>query len=121
MYEEYRRKILLVEDYDEKNPPHTDGPPFRFKFPVDISWDEVNDGAELSMIVFWPERNYFVFGDSGQWGKYTGNDYEYPLDIIGFKRKYSDLFHRKFRIPQEDIEDLKEWTVFYGMKLPGVD
>jgi hypothetical protein len=115
------RYLLLVEDYDETNPPHTSGPPFRFKYPVDISWEEMNDGGELSFIVFLPERNYFVFGDSGQLGKYTGNDYEYPLDIIGFNRKYSDLFQSKFKIPEEDIEDLKEWTASYGMKLHGVD
>jgi|WetSurMetagenome_2_1015567.scaffolds.fasta_scaffold361350_1 hypothetical protein len=114
--------LLIIEDFDETNPPHTSGPPYRFKFPVDISWEAILSGAELSLLVFqMPERNYFIFGDSGQWGKYAGNDYESPLEIIGFNRKYSELFHSKFKIPKEDIEDLKEWTASYGMKLPGVD
>jgi hypothetical protein len=116
------KHLFIIEDYDETNPPHTSGPPYRFKFPVDISWKEIIGGAELSWLVFRiPERNYFVFSDSGQWGKYAGNDYEYPLDIIGFDKKYSDLFHEKFKVPPEEVEDLKEWTASYGMKLPGFD
>jgi hypothetical protein len=114
--------LFIVEDYDETNPPHTSGPPYRFKYPVDISWNSIISGAELSFLVFkMPERNYFVFGDSGQWGKYAGNDYESPLNIIGFNRKYADLFHSKFKIPKEDIKDLKEWTESYGMEFPEVD
>ena len=89
---------------------------------LDISWEAILSGAEISSDVFQrPIRNYFVFGDSGQWGKYAGDDYESPLHIIGFNKKYSDLFHNKFKIPEEDIEDLKEWIASNGMKLPGVE
>jgi hypothetical protein len=114
--------FIVLEDYDENNPPHISGPPYRLKFPADITWEEMTSRGDPSFIsydVFMrPIRNYFVFGDSGAWGKYAGNDYEFPLDIVGFNKKYSSLFHDKFKIPEEDIADLKEWTAFYGMKLP---
>jgi hypothetical protein len=114
--------LLLVEDYDEEISPINAGPAFRFKYPVDITWEKIMSGGEISFDVFLrPIRNFFVFGDSGQWGRYVGNDYDSPLDIIGFNRKYSDLFHDKIKIPKEDIEDLKEWVASYGMKLPGFD
>ena len=117
--------FIILEDYDENNPPHSSGPPYRFKFPVNITWEEMTSGGDsymLSYDVFLrPIRNYFVFGDSGAWGKYAGSDYEWPLDIIGFDKKYSDLFHDKFEIPEDDIEDLMRWTAFYGMKLPGYE
>jgi hypothetical protein len=114
--------FFLVEDYDEETSSIDAGPSYRFKFPVDITWDIIMSGAEISYDVFLrPIRNFFVFGDSGQWGRYVSDDYDYPLDIIGFDRRYSDLFHSKFRNPPEDIDDLKEWTAYYGMKLPGID
>jgi hypothetical protein len=68
-----------------------------------------------------PIRNYFIFGDSGTWGIYAGSDYELPLKIIGFDKKYSNMFHEKFKIPADDLEDLIKWTASYGMKLPGHD
>jgi hypothetical protein len=115
------KQFVILEDYDDANPPHTAGPALRFRYPTTITWEEIRSGADISDQTFkWPARNWFVFGDSGQWGKYTGSDYKYPLDIIGFTRKYSSLFTRKLVIPKEDIADLKVWTAFYGIKLPGV-
>ena len=109
-------------DPDDEISAYTDEPSNRFKYHVNITWEEIMSGAELSQVIFLhPVRNFFMFGDSGQWGRYIGNDYESPLDIIGFDSKYSDLFHSEFRVPKEDIEDLKRWTASYGMKLPGVD
>jgi hypothetical protein len=114
--------LLLVEDYDEETSPIVAGPSSRFKYPINISWKEIMSGAELSMDIFLrPIRNFFVFGDSSQWGRYAGNDYDSPLDIIGFDRKYYDLFYEKFKVPEEDIEDLREWTASYGMKYPDID
>lgn len=115
------RSFIILEDYDENNPPHESGPPLRFKYPIDITMETIRSGADISKQLFRPVRNFFVFGDSGQWGKYVGNDFIYPLEIIGFNRKYSHFFYSKLKIPQEDVEDLKRWTAFYGIKLPRVD
>jgi hypothetical protein len=114
--------LIILEVFDENNPPHTSGPPFRFKFPADITWETIISGAELSLIVFQlPERNWFVFGDSGKWGKYKANDYEYPLDITGFDEKYSDLFKSSFNNPGEDVVELKNWLKYYGLKPSEID
>jgi hypothetical protein len=116
------KSLIVLEDYDENNPPHESGPPFRLKYPTNITMEAIMSGADISKQVFIrPVRNYFVFGDSGHWGKYVGNDFIYPLEIIGFEEEYSDTFKGKLKIPEDDIEDLKDWTTFYGMNLPGVD
>ena len=117
--------FVLLEDYDENNPPGNlppptiSWPPLRFKFPADITFDEIMGGDFVSAQVITMEfRNYFVFGDSGLWGIYAGDDFETPLQIIGFKKEYSNLFHRNIKISKEDIKDLKEWTASLGMKFP---
>ena len=119
--------FVLLEDYDEDNPPDNlppstgliNWPPLRFKFPADITFDEIMSGDFVSAEVFdCPVRDYFIFGDSGLWGIYAGDDFETPLQIIGFKKEYSGLFHRNIKISKEDIEDLKEWTASLGMKFP---
>jgi hypothetical protein len=118
------KAFVIVEDFNENKPPHTSGPPFRFKYPVDITWAEMTSGGEDSIVwpvFFAPIRMYFVFGGSGKWGMYAGNDYEWPLQIIGFDKRYSKLFHESFPIPEGDLEDLKQWTASYGMKLPGAE
>lgn len=114
------RYFVVLEDYDEVNPPHFSGPPLRFKYPVDITWEEIIGGDMISYQVFIrPIRMYFIFGDSGKWGKYAGNDYASPIDIIGFDKKYSDLFQEKFKISEEELEDLKQWTLSHDVKIPG--
>ena len=54
-------------------------------------------------------KNYFVFGDSGEWGKYVANDYKFPLDIIGFRNKYAELFKRNFVLSIEERNEIYEW------------
>jgi hypothetical protein len=119
------KHFIVLEDYDENNPPHLSGPPYRLKFPIDITWEQMTEGGAPKHVGFdvfmWSRRNYFVFGDSGTWGKYEATDYELPLEIIGFDKKYSGLFHDKFKIPSEDVADLKRWTASYGIKLPGYE
>lgn len=103
--------FIILEDYDENNPPHSSGPPYRLKYPIDITWQEMtgkDDPYSVPFGVFFrPIRNFFVFGDSGTWGIYEGSDYYPPLSIIGFVKKYSGLFHDKYKIPEKDIEDKK--------------
>jgi len=72
----------------------TEGEPmFRMKFPVNITWEELTGGNYISAVLFEMSYNeYFVFGASGKWGKYSANDYDHPLDIIGFKPELASIF-----------------------------
>jgi len=81
-------------------------PPLRFKFPIDIGWQELKNGGGISMEIFEStNREFFVYGDSVKWGKYVANEYwersidpaGTPLEIIGFKKEFSDLFNKKFK------------------------
>lgn len=85
-------------------------PMFRMKFPVSIIWDELTSGNYISAVLLEMSYNeYFVFSESGKWGKYSANDYEYPMDIIGFKPEYGLIFKKIFEQPSEEWEEIKEW------------
>ncbi|MEM6738259.1 MAG: hypothetical protein AAF620_19540 [Bacteroidota bacterium] len=85
-------------------------PMFRMKFPVNTTWDELTSGNYISAILLEMSYNeYYVFGEHGNWGKYSANDYEQPLDIIGFKPEYEPVFKKNFEQPPEEWEELKEW------------
>lgn len=89
----------------------TEGEPmFRMKFPVNITWNELMSGNYISAVLFEMNYNdYFVYGESGTWGKYSANDYEYPLDIIGFKPELAPVFKEHFRQAKEEQEEIREW------------
>ncbi len=85
-------------------------PSFRMKYPAEISWEEITNGNFISStIIEHPHKEYFVFGESGNWGKYSANDYTWPLDIIGFKPDYESVFRKSFEQPPEEWEEIKEW------------
>lgn len=92
------KEFVIVENYDENNPPHKSGPPLRFKFPVDINWEELNNGGYISIELFgMPHKNYYVFGDTGNWGKYTASDNDKPIEIIGCKESCLNYFKETFK------------------------
>lgn len=100
--------IVIVENVDEDNP-HHGRPLLRFKYPTNITWDELTSGGYVSQELFETSfREYFVFGDTGTWGKYVANDYIYPLDIIGFQKKYAEEFKKHFA-PLMEHEILSKW------------
>jgi hypothetical protein len=80
--------------------------PFHLKFPSKISWLELLDGGAVSFEVFKrPIRDYYVFGDTGSWGKYLSD--EYSLDIIGFREEYKNTFMKNVGIYiKEQKEDV---------------
>lgn len=85
-------------------------PMFRMKFPVNITWEEITSGNYISAVLFEMSYNeYFVFGKSGNYGKYSANDYEYPLDIIGFKPELAPIFQKHFKQSKEEQEEIWEW------------
>ncbi|HEV2830341.1 MAG TPA: hypothetical protein VGW31_00045, partial [Hanamia sp.] len=89
----------------------TEGEPmFRMKFPVNITWKELTSGNYISAVLLEMGYNaYFVFSGSGNWGKYSANDYDYPLDIIGFKPELAPIFQEYFKQPKEEREEIREW------------
>lgn len=85
-------------------------PMFRMKFPVKITWEEITSGNYISAVLLEMSYNeYFVFGENGNWGKYSANDYEYPLDIIGFKPELASIFKEHFKLPKKEKEEIREW------------
>lgn len=88
----------------------TEGEPmFRMKFPVNITWEELISGNYISAVLLEMSYNeYFVFGSKGNWGKYSANEYENPLDIIGFKPELAHIFQEHFKQSKEEKEEIRE-------------
>jgi len=85
-------------------------PFLRMKFPVNISWNELMNGNFISSILFEMFQNeYFVFSANDTWGKYAANDYEWPLDLIGFKEEYKTLFGKIFKVSNEEEQEIFSW------------
>jgi hypothetical protein len=107
--------IILMEEYNESNPPGNlspqagliDWPPLRFKFPSNISYKEIMSGEFVSEeVLLMGDRDYFVFGDSGDWGIYAQDSFN-SVHFIGFKKQFSSLFQNNFQVPPEDVEVIK--------------
>ena len=121
------KEFIILEDFlDEQHPPHDSGPPLRFKYPANITWEEINkfpclgpdkDEGICYELFGRPVRNYFVFGDSGLWGRYVANDYYdddidfsgFAFDIIGYKPQYRALFREKIKISEYDKKRVLKW------------
>ncbi|SRR6266568_3953635 len=86
-------------------------PAFRLKLPTRIEWKDLTSGNFISAIfVGMCHKEYFVFGASGSWGKYAANDFENPLDIIGFKSEYGSIFREKFEASEEERREIATWV-----------
>ena len=95
-------------------------PHLRFKFPIDTTWNMLNNGDEDFLDIsyetlFADGKSFFIFGDSGKWGKYSAwgksslsNHYNTPLDMIGFRPELAAVFQKYFKQPKEDMEDIWE-------------
>jgi hypothetical protein len=83
--------------------------PFRMKFPANISWEELFSGNFISSTIIESiHKEFFVFGESALWGKYSAADYEFPLDILGFKLEYRPIFKRRFKQDEVDREEIQK-------------
>ncbi|RQO78716.1 hypothetical protein DBR40_05505 [Pedobacter sp. KBW01] len=84
-------------------------PTFRMRFPSDINWQELNSGNFVSSTLLESiHKEFFVFGESGVWGKYSANDYDFPLDIVGFKESYKELFTKVFEQSEHELNNVKK-------------
>jgi len=98
--------VVIENTYGQKVPE----PGFRMQYPVTITWEELASGDCISGILLgYPHNDYYVFGDSGAWGKYAANDYENPLDIIGFRRTSASVFKQKFKVPESESQEIETW------------
>jgi hypothetical protein len=96
--------VIVQNTYGEENPIA-----FRMKFPADISWDELVSGNYISTVLFEMFHNdYFIFGDSGVWGKYVENDADPPLDLIGVKHEFVHAFLDRYKPVRATYEALPE-------------
>lgn len=51
---------------------------FKIKIPVSKSWEDLSNGGFIADVLFnMPNHNYYVFGDSGKWGKWCDYDNRY--------------------------------------------
>ena len=102
------KNFVIIEDYNESSPPHKSGPSLRFRYPVSALWNElkIHDGICYELFER-PVRNYFVFGDSGLWGKYVANDYHYPVDILGYSSGIAEIIGNRFLVSSGDMQDLQ--------------
>src|SRR5690606_19793599 len=85
-------------------------PLLRMKYPINVTWEQLMSGNFVSTVLFEMFANeYFVFSESGSWGKYSANDYDYPLDIIGIKPEFESVFTSYFTQSKEEHEEIYEW------------
>jgi hypothetical protein len=97
-------------------------PDLRFKFPVDITWDKINNGKvypfDLASELLDGRNEFFIFGDSGSWGKYAACEYmehsfypcTTPLDIIGFKPELTSIFKQHFCCDDQMFFYAPDWS-----------
>lgn len=82
-------------------------PVFRLKFPTGISWGELTSGNFASAILLeMPHKEYFVFGETGTWGRYVANDYESPLEVLGYQREVATVFRSKFALSEAEEREV---------------
>jgi hypothetical protein len=128
-----QNRNVVVEAYSGENRYRME--PFtRFKYPVDISWAELMSGGIVGSEHLQNAcKDYFVFGDSGNWGKYVANSWIQPsnltgfnwLNIMGFKKQFSEIFIKNFeKVRQLEPEItteilLSEWLPDPYKQLPG--
>jgi hypothetical protein len=110
--EEY---FVVVQNGQE----YTNGEPmFRMKFPVNITWKELISGNYISAVLIEMSLNeYYVFGASGKWGRYSATDYILSLGIIGFKHELASIFKEHFQQSKKEQEEIQEWLPLNYRKL----
>lgn len=95
--------VIIQNTFEQQN-----SSAFRMKYPSNISWNELMSGNYISTVLFEMFHNeYFIFGESGLWGKYIANDEFPPLDIVGVKKEFASIFVDSFK----DLREEKQETI----------
>lgn len=110
--------FVIIQNYNEEEPlinADNEGneyiyPTFNFKYPTDLSWEELMNGGYMTREFFGMLHNdYFVFSESGKFGLYITNDYDHPFLLIGFKKEYSTFFINNYFPTRDDIDYIEKW------------
>lgn len=107
--------FVVLENKNIRKKADDDLPYLQFKFPVSTTWKVLNNGdvnyPDISYDLLWiMNKEFFIFGDSGKWGKYSACDYyETPLDIIGFKSELEFVFQENFKRSKKEKEEIRGW------------
>lgn len=82
---------------------------FRMKYPIDITWEEMVSGAFISdTMLYMPYKNYFVFGDSGLWGRYCDNEF-HEMDILGYIKQSESIKMYIQNKQQDGLSQQSSW------------
>lgn len=87
-------------------------PPFRMKYPINITWRELMSGSFISIALLeMPCNEYFVFSEGGFFGKYVANDYDFPMDIIGITPDIDYIFMEQIKqsLNDENRDEILKW------------
>lgn len=70
---EYGDNYIFILEEEECEIPHDSA--FKLRIPVCKSWEELSNGGYITDVLFNRSNcNYYVFGDSGMWGKWCDYD-----------------------------------------------
>lgn len=100
-----RHLIVIQNGFGETT---DERPLFRMKFPVETSWDEFVSGGFVSdVLTYYSYNEYFVFGESGNWGLYCATDTGPIIHLLGFRPDLAPVFKKHFRLLPGDVQDLR--------------
>lgn len=110
-------RYILVTQLPGKE--RADEPMFRMKYPADISWEELVSGNYISAVLTeMPSHEYYVFGDTGTWGKYAASEADHPVDILGYAPHFKTVFDASFpRSSEEDDQRVASLPPAYQARL----
>ncbi len=102
------RYIYILEEERCETAPEA---AFKLKIPVNHSWETVTNGGCIANVLFNMFcNNYYVFGDSGKWGKWCDYDNDY-IDYEVFTYKYETpqiaAYKDYFAITEKEYKSLK--------------
>lgn len=81
----------------------------KLKFPVSTTWSEIMSGEFLSNAILRTAcRNYYMFGDSGKWGRWCDYDNNWlDYEIIGFSQVFPETLRYCLELRLSDTERKK--------------
>ena len=84
---------------------------FKIKLPINASWDTISRGGCITDVLFNMFRNnYYVFGDSGNWGKWCDYDNDYiDYEVFCYKSLMQSIqvYKDYFSISREEYDSLR--------------
>lgn len=111
------RNLFIIEDEEcEEDPQQT----FKLQIPIETTWSELSDGGFISDVVLnMHHNNYFVFGDSGNWGRWC--DYEngwMDYEVFAYKRLCPEILRYKdwCSISEEEYQEVEKAGIPHALK-----